>query len=113
MKVANIYQDIEYNENKPLITVLFETDFTKEIRIVMQKGITMKEHKTSFPIVVEVIEGEIDFGVLKQTSRLIKGDLVALQGGIPHDLKANKDSIIRLTLTKYDNTERVENVAKK
>lgn len=110
MKEANIHTQIEFNENKPLMTVLFETHFTKEIRIAMQKGTTMKEHKTPYPIVVELVEGAIDFGVFGEIKNLTKGDLIALQGSIPHDLKATEDSIIRLTLTKYDNTERVEKV---
>lgn len=110
MKTAHIYQDITYNENKPVINVLFETDFTKEIRIAMQRGTVMKEHKTSYPIVVEILEGNIDFGVRQETKYLAKGDLIALGGNVPHDLKANENSIIRLTLTKYDNAERVEKV---
>ena len=39
-----------------------------------------------------------------------KGDLIALDGNVTHDLKANENSIIRLTLTKYDNVKRVEKV---
>lgn len=110
MKEANIHTQIEFNENKPLMTILFETHFTKEIRIAMQKGTTMKEHRTKFPIVVELVKGAIDFGVMGEVKNLTQGDLIALQGGIPHDLKATEDSIVRLTLTKYDNTERVEKV---
>ena len=112
MKIASIYQDLEYNEKKPAITVLFETSFTKEIRIVMKAGQIMKEHKTSFPIVVEIVGGKLDFGVKGNTHHLKKGNLVALQGGVPHDLKAIENSIIRLTLTKYDESNRVKNVVK-
>lgn len=112
MKTANILQDIEYNDSKPVISVLFETDFTKEIRIAMKKGTVMKEHKTSYPIVVQIIEGNIDFGVQQKTNNLNKGSIIALEEGIPHDLKANENSIIRLTLTKNDTTQRVEKVAK-
>lgn len=112
MKSANIYQNVAFNENKPVITVLFETDFTKEIRIAMSKGTLMKEHKTSFPIVVEIVEGEIDFGVKQPTKSLKKSDIIALESNVPHDLKANENSIIRLTLTKYDEAERVKNIIK-
>lgn len=38
MKVANINTDIVYNDQKPMVSVLFETPFTKEIRIVMKEG---------------------------------------------------------------------------
>ncbi len=111
MKYASIYQDLEYDSQKPIIKVLFETDFTKEIRIAMHEGTMMKEHKTSFPIVVEVLEGKIDFGIQQEIKQLSKGDLVALDSRVPHDLKATENSIIRLTLTKYDTTSRVEKVA--
>ncbi len=111
MNTSNIYKDISYNENRPVITVLFETDFTKEIRIAMEKGTQMKEHKTAFPIVVEIIQGSIDFGVQKEIKHLVTGDLISLESNIPHDLKATEKSIIRLTLTKYDNTKRVAFVA--
>lgn len=110
MKTASIYQDIEYSEEKPLIKVLFETEFTKEIRIAMQKGTSMREHKTKFPIVVELSEGDIDFGVQGETIHLKKGSLIALDGNVPHDLKAKENSIIRLTLTKFDNAERVKSI---
>ncbi len=110
MKTASIYQDVQYSNDKPLIKVLLETDFTKEIRIAMQKGTLMKEHQTPYPIVVELIEGDIDFNVQDKTTRLNNGDLIALEGGISHELKANENSIIRLTLTKYDNAKRVKNI---
>lgn len=110
MEIANLYKELEYKETKPVINVLFETSFTKEIRIAMQQGVLMKKHKTSFPIVIEIVEGKIDFGVNNKILNLEKGDLIALNGGVPHDLKAIENSIVRLTLTKYDDTKRVKNI---
>ena len=112
MESVNIYQDLEYKDNKPAIKVLFETSFTKEIRIAMREGTAMKKHKTAFPIVIEIVEGKIDFGVHDGVLKLVKGDLLALEGGVPHDLNATADSIIRLTLTKNDQADRVKNVIK-
>lgn len=108
MKTAEIFKDVIFNKEKPMVQLLLETDFTKEIRIAMQKGTAMKEHKTKFPIVVETVEGNIDFGVKGEVFNLIKGNLIALDGDVPHDLKANENSIIRLTLSKYDSSKRVE-----
>jgi len=113
MKTASLTQHLEFNKEKPLISVLFETEFTKEIRIAMHEGTTMKEHKTSFPIVVEIHDGEIDFGVNGEIKNLTKGDLIALEANVPHDLLAKKDSIVRLTLTKQDKSERVQSVVNK
>jgi rmlC-like cupin family protein len=113
MKTASIYQDLEFNENKPAIKAIFETDFTKEIRILMRENQEMKEHQTPFPIVVELLEGEIIFGVEGQNYEVKKGDLLTLSGGVPHNLIAKKESVIRLTLSKLDSSKRVEGVAEK
>ena len=113
MKTASIYQDLEFNENKPAIKAILETDFTKEIRILMRENQEMKEHQTPFPIVVELLEGEIIFGVEGQNYEVKQGDLLTLSGGVPHNLIAKKESIIRLTLSKLDSSKRVEGVAEK
>ena len=112
MKTAAIYENLTYKENIPSITVLLETPFTKEIRIAMKQGQVMKEHKTPHPIVIQLVEGAIDFGVEGTIHSLEKGGLITLNGGVPHDLKAVKDSIIRLTLSLSDNAHRVKAVAK-
>ncbi|MBZ9650905.1 cupin domain-containing protein [Psychroflexus montanilacus] len=110
MKTASLTQDLEFNKEKPLTRVLFETEFTKEIRITMHKGTIMKEHKTSFPIVIEIYDGEIYLGVNGDIKHMAKGDLIALESNVPHDLKAKKNSIVRLTLTKQDKSERIQKI---
>lgn len=112
MKTASLTTDINYNEGRPDIQVMLETDAGKEIRIAFKKEQVMKRHKTPFPIVVEIFEGSIDFGVNDKTHTLNKGDLIALEGNVPHDLTALKDSIVRLSLNKGDTAKRVENVVK-
>lgn len=112
MKTASLTKDIQYHESRPTIQVLMETENGKEIRIAFKKDQVMKEHKTPFSIVVEIFEGSIDFGVKGEVHSLIKGDLISLEGGVPHDLTAVKDSIVRLSLNKGDSAQRVEDVAK-
>ncbi len=110
MKHINILKNQSYNNDKVAISVLFETETTKEIRILFKEGQVMKKHQTPFPITVEIVKGELDFGVNDEIHHLIKGALVALDGGVPHDLKAKTDCIVRLTLSKLDTVTRVKNV---
>lgn len=110
MKTASFLSDIEWNDVKPSIKVLVETSATKEIRIAMQSGQLMKEHKAPFPIIVQVIQGSIKFGVEEKDLQLKCGDLIGLEANVPHDLLALEDSIVRLSLSKMDTLERVKNV---
>ena len=111
MKTASLLKNLEYNDTKPAVQVLMDTDSSKEIRIAMKKGQVMKEHKTPYPIVVELFEGIISFGVNGEVHKIEKGDMLSLEGNIPHDLKAEEDSIVRLSLSKSDSAERVKGVA--
>lgn len=108
--MVSFNENLDYNDNKIVTKVILESSFSKEIRILMKTGQTMKEHKAPFPIIVHILDGEIDFGVEGKTHTLKKGAILTLEGNIPHDLKANEDSIVRLTLSKLDKASRVEKV---
>lgn len=112
MTKVNILENLVYSEEKVQITPLMESQTAKEIRIVFKKNQIMKDHKTKFPITVEIFEGQIDFGVGEKVYSLIKGDIVSLEANIMHNLKALDDSIVRLTLNKADSVNRVQGVLK-
>ncbi len=110
MNSANILKDVTYGDKKPAISILLETATSKEIRIVFAKDQYMKEHQTPHPITVEMVEGNLNFGVEGRVHSLIKGDILSLDGGVPHDLLAKSNCIVRLTLSKADTLQRVEDV---
>lgn len=112
IQIDNLLENIEYGDKKPAIKIIVDNDFTKEIRIVFRKGQEMKEHKTSFPIVVEIVRGLIKFGVEGKPHNLKEGNIITLDPSNPHDLIAQEDSIVRLTLHKSDQVSRVMNVIK-
>ena len=78
----------------------------------MKRGQSMKKHQTPFPIIVEIFQGSVDFGVADNRLHLKKGDLVSLEGGKPHDLISLEDAVIRLSLSKSDKIQRGEDVIK-
>ncbi|MDO4230081.1 MAG: cupin domain-containing protein [Capnocytophaga sp.] len=112
MKLASFNDNLVFSEEKITTQVILESDFSKEIRIAMSKGQIMKEHQTKFPIVVQILEGKIDFGVRDEVFSMQKGSIIALEGNIPHNLIAIENSVIRLTLSKADLVSRVEEVVK-
>ena len=111
MQVTSFSQGAIFNDEKVSIKVILESSFSKEIRIMFKQGQVMKEHTAPYPIVVHVLDGEIDFGISGDIHNLKKGGVITLQGNVPHDLKAKEDSIVRLSLSKLDTSERVASVA--
>ncbi|BDD06932.1 cupin [Aureibacter tunicatorum] len=111
MEQASLIKNLEYNDNKPAVSLLFENEVSKEVRILMKSGQIMKEHKTSYQITVELFEGKIEFGVNGKIKVIEKGDILSLASNTPHDLRALENSIIRLSLSKNDFVNRVKDVA--
>ncbi len=110
MKTAAFLENLEYNEEKVAVSLLLETDFSKEIRIVFKKNQVMKDHKAPYPIVVQVLKGNIDFGVNNEVKSLNSGDIISLEAKVIHNLTALEDSVVRLTLSKSDSVNRVKEI---
>jgi quercetin dioxygenase-like cupin family protein len=106
---ASLYKDVSFTEAKPSVTILLETSSTKELRICLAKGVLMADHKSPFPIVIHIQEGSVALNIAGVMHDLEKGELIGLEGAIMHNLTANENSIIRLSIHKQDHIERVQN----
>ena len=110
MDLKSFKNEVEFDATRVKTKVLIETSFSKEIQILMSVGQVMKEHKTPYPILIHLLEGNIDLGVQGKIIAMKVGDIIALEGDIPHDLTAKENAIIRLTLSKHDKAERLKDV---
>jgi quercetin dioxygenase-like cupin family protein len=111
IETASFYDELHYEEgNKPAVKVMLKNDLAKEIRILFRAHQEMKEHKAPYPIIVQVLEGSIDFGTEGKRYILKKGMMIQLSANIPHDLLALEESMVRLSLSLLDHTSRVENI---
>ena len=108
MKIASFLEEVNFNENKPAVSLLLDTDFSKEIRIVFKKGQVMKDHQAPFAIIVQITEGIINFGVDNEMYQLKTGDMISLKPHEVHNLLALENSIVRLSLSKTDSVKRVK-----
>jgi len=112
MNTASFFTDLKFSDESVVISPMLDSDFGKEIRITFQEGQIMKEHKTKFPIAVMTLRGSIEFGVGEETFLLNEGDVITLEGNVMHELKALKESVVRLSLHKGDTIARVKGVLK-
>lgn len=110
MKIQSFTTDLVFDTERIQTKVILETSFSKEIRIALSKGQLMKEHKAPFPIVIHVLQGSINLGSEGEIQEMNAGDLITLVANVTHDLRANENSIIRLTLSKLDTIARVESL---
>ena len=94
--------------DKPQIDLMFDNEQGKEIRICMQKGNEMAEHKAPGAIVIMVLSGCVDIGSSEGSVTLGAGEAVHFAARVPHSLVAAEDSVIRLSLSKIDSIKRVE-----
>ena len=98
--------------NGVTVAKLFDGPHSKEIRINLEKGAQMKEHKAPGAIMVQVLSGKIDFSVGENNVILDALDMVTLEPNVVHALVALENSIVRLSLSKNDDVSRVFGVLK-
>ncbi len=112
MNTASFLTDLKFSDESVVITPMLDSNFGKEIRIAFKAGQIMKKHKTKFPIAVMTLKGSIEFGVREELFTLNEGDVITLEGNVMHELKATKESVVRLSLHKGDTIARVKGVLK-
>jgi quercetin dioxygenase-like cupin family protein len=97
-------------DNKPQITMMFETPASKEIRICMAEGNVMREHTAPGAIMIMVLDGSVSISSLEESVILNTGDMIGFEAKVPHSLEAHVESVIHLSLSKNDTLKRVVGV---
>lgn len=79
-------------------TILLKTDSLRLIFRALSAGATLPTHKAPGPITVQVLDGHIEFTAGEQTRPVRKGEILALDNGVPHSVKAVQQSAILITV---------------
>jgi len=82
--------------SKPLVN----SDVLRQIVFAMDKGQSISEHRAPFVAVVQVLDGELRFGVDGETRTLIAHDWLVMPADKPHDLDAVEPTRFLLTMVK-------------
>lgn len=77
---------------------LFKGTGVTAIRLSFDAGQVMREHTARAPILVQVLEGVIDFDVEGDTIRMAAGAIIHVEALVPHELTAVERSHVLLLL---------------
>ena len=78
-------------------TFLKESD-VRAVLTALKAGATVKEHSVPGPAIVQALSGRISLRLPDQTVELSVGQLVALEGNLPHDVEAIEESAFLVTI---------------
>ncbi len=77
---------------------LAKTDNMELIRLVLPKERTMPEHRVNGELTLLCLEGEIAFDAYGKTTILCPGEMLFLEGGQAHAIRANVDAVALMTI---------------
>lgn len=78
---------------------LLRSEHLQVFRVVLPQGEEFSDHAVPGEITVQCLEGSIDFRILgDKVQRLAAGELLYLNGGQPHALKALEDASVLVTI---------------
>ena len=77
---------------------IYKSDTMRIVLIALHEGAEMKTHTAPGVISVQALQGQINFTAEGKTAELTAGKMIALKTGIPHSVKAVKESVFLLTM---------------
>jgi len=111
MTLLSFLSDLSFG-SKPQIKVMLDGTTSKEIRICMDVGNIMQEHKAPGAISIMLLKGSVRISSNNEEVTLNEGDMLYFEANVPHSLEADEQAVIRLVLSKNDTTQRVQNLLK-
>lgn len=74
----------------------------RAVLIVMKAGGRLEKHRAEGRISVQTLDGRIRFNSAERSVELAAGQMLTLEGGIPHDVEGIVDSAFLLTIVWRD-----------
>jgi len=81
---------------------LAKTEQMELIRMTVPAGRAVPQHAVRGQLTLQCLEGEVAFDAHGRTALLRGGEMLYLEGGAPHALRANADSLLLLTILLRD-----------
>lgn len=79
---------------------VFETENGGVSLVGFKKGQKLDKHIAPFEVMVNVVEGQVDFTMLDQTHTVSAGQYILMGANVPHSVKAKADSKVMIVKVK-------------
>jgi quercetin dioxygenase-like cupin family protein len=77
---------------------LVRTEAMEVIRMALPKGKQIKEHRVEGEVTVQCLKGTVQFKIGSTQHRLTPDDWLFLAGSVSHELAAEEDAVLLLTI---------------
>ena len=99
-RVHSLADQIEIAADRVQIKNIFGTANGGVALVAFKEGQKLDEHLAPAELMVNVLEGEIEFTMLDTPHTLHAGEFLLVGSGVPHSVKANSDAIMMLVKVK-------------
>lgn len=95
-EVHKLANQIEPADDKVQFHGIFNNDNGGVVLVAFKSGQKLETHTAPAELMVNVIEGEIEFTMLDKPHTLKAGEFLLMGAGVAHSVKANADSKLML-----------------
>ncbi|ONM46079.1 cupin domain-containing protein [Nocardia donostiensis] len=105
--ITDIATWTEPEPDRPAVTKLATTPDCTLVRLCLRAGQGLDDHRTAGPVAIHCLSGAITVGVVQDnpvSHTLDAGAAIHLSAGLPHNVRADSDSIVLLTVFRPQRT---------
>ena len=102
-EVIALKEQIEVSAEKVQSRQVFETAGGGVVLLGFKEGQKLETHLSPAEVMVNVVEGEIEFTMNGIAHTIKENEFLLIGGGVPHSVMAKKDSKVMLVKIKADN----------
>lgn len=96
--IAELKKEEAWKTSDRNAVTVFKTDGLRIVAVALHDGAEMSTHTADALLSLQLLEGEIAFQAAGKTTVLTPGQLFCLHAGIPHAVRALKESVFVLSL---------------
>lgn len=99
MRLYDLHTLATFQEARPAINVLFESDAARVVLLAFQAGQQLPEHQVSSQILFQVLQGSLTFTAATTPVEMQEGMLLELDANVLHSIVAHSETMALLTQT--------------